>query len=158
MDKRLQKRPRSSWINRPSHGGPRSYGDGTQRGHGSPPGQLLPYCNTSGRLTPACSPPLWRTCAILWINRFGNLTNAWKSSGASLDATGAGPSRTTSGARYWICRYDGRRSAGPSTWSATLPPAYGQCASASRTKCSWRPQRSLGWSRGARRRCMPRGR
>ena len=115
---------------------------------GSPLEKLPPYCGTSSRWTPTCPPPLWRTCAMLLINSFSSLTNAWKNLGASSYATSVGPSRTFGGARYQICGYDGRQSAGPSTWSATLPPAYGRCASGSRRKCSWRPRRSLGRSRG----------
>ena len=157
MDKQAWKRlcSRSSRINRPSHGGPKSCGDGTQRGQGSLLDKLAPYSNTSGRWAPTCPPPAWRTCAMLWINSFSSLTDARKSSRVPSDATGVGPSRTTGGARYRICTYDGRRSAAPSTWSATLPPAYGRCASGSHRKCSWRPKRSLGRSRRTGRRCMP---
>ena len=93
MGKWIRKRlyNRSSWINRPSYGGPVSYGDETQRGQGSPLGKPLPYCSTSGRLTPIYPPPPWRSCVMLWINNFSSSTNVWKSSGASSNATGAGP-------------------------------------------------------------------
>ena len=72
--------PRCSHINKPSHGGPGSYGDATQRGQGSPPGKVPPSCSMSGKQTLTTAPPSWRICEKLWINSFSSSTSEWKSS------------------------------------------------------------------------------